>query len=69
MNVSFRFLWLFWFGGVLYSFCATAIGIFPDRTLADRLSERFGEAWFIFGAWVVVLIYRARVQHTEQADG
>lgn len=58
-TISFKTLWLFWLGDVLYSYIASALGIFPSITLGSRLWDRFGEAWFICGAYFMCRVLEA----------
>lgn len=38
---------------------ASALGIFPSITLGSRLWDRFGEAWFICGAYFMCRVLEA----------
>lgn len=58
-KIGFRTLWMFWAGGLIYSFGATALGIFPQRTLAMRLLDDFDIAFFLLGAWLLQLVLDA----------
>lgn len=58
MTISFKMLWLLWIGGVVYDLSAAGLGLFQNRTLADRMFGQSEIAWFILSAYACVAIYR-----------
>lgn len=56
MSATFREMWSFWLIGLAYSVFASAVGLFPERTFAMRLSDLMDMAWFIGSMWLLVCI-------------
>lgn len=57
MTVKLWILWVMLAGGVAYDLAIVALGFFPDRGLAERLTTDAAIAWFIVGAWLVSRIH------------
>lgn len=53
MKIGFGWLWWIWAIGVSYDLTVVALGIFPDRSLSERIGDEFRIAWFIFSAWLI----------------
>lgn len=58
MILSFKILWLIWFGGVVYDCAAVGFGIFPSHTPLERVTTDASIAWFIFSVWSIVALNR-----------
>jgi len=53
MKFGFWFLWMLWGFGVAYQLIVSGLGIFPARTLAQRMETELDIAWFILTAWLI----------------